>query len=417
VRRLLQGARIALALLVAAGGAPAAPPSVVMVSLDGTRPADVRDLPVFRRIAGQGAAAEGLEPAFPSNTFPNHVTLATGVAPDRHGIVNNVFVDPERGLYRYEDDPTWLEVEPLWSLLARAGLPSASFHWVGSEGRWRNGLGPRHWEKFDAKVPEKDKVQQILAWLDLRDVALRPRLVTCWMRGGDATGHRFGPGTKESQSALRRQDRALAQLLDGLDARGLLSSTTLLVVSDHGMARVERSLDLEAELAKAGVRADVVGGGGFATARLRRGEGQRRAAERERALARALEVAHGLGLEAWARGNCPAPFACAHPRFGDFVAVAPVGTAIVDGSRALAAPAAALGLGLNGSHGHRPELPEMAGIFFAVGNGVTPGLRLETVRAVDVAPTVLALLGQPIPEWMAGRPIVLRAETEPRGEP
>ena len=30
-----------------------------------------------------------------------------------------------------------------------------------------------------------------------------------------------------------------------------------------------------------------------------------------------------------------------------------------------------------------------------------------TVRAVDVAPTVLALLGQSVPGWMEGRPLDL----------
>jgi arylsulfatase A-like enzyme len=408
--RRLAGCLLAAWIAFAPAG-QAAEPTVILISLDGTRHADVRELPFFRRVAERGARADGLEPVFPSNTFPNHVTLVTGVAPDQHGIVSNVFFDPERGLYRYEDDPTWIEVEPLWSLLARAGIPSASFHWVGSEGNWRSGLGPRHWEKFDAGVPERRKVEQILAWLDLRDPTLRPRLITCWLRGADATGHRFGPDTEESAKALRRQERALGELLQGLESRSLLGSTTLLLVSDHGMARVDRSLDLEAQLGEAGIPADVIGGGGFATVRVKLEK--KRAGESDGVVARAVELTRARGLEAWARGECPPPFACSHRRFGAFVAVAPVGTAIVDGSRALAAPSAKLGLGLRGAHGHRPEHPEMAGIFFALGREVAPGARLATVRAVDVAPTVLALLGQPVPEWMAGSPIPLRSRTEP----
>lgn len=132
--------------------AGSAAPTVLLLSLDGTRPADVAELPVFRRLAAQGAAADALEPVFPSNTFPNHVTLVTGVEPDHHGIVNNVFHDGRRGVFRYDDDPTWLEAEPLWSLLSRFGIPSASYHWVGSEGPWRNGHGPRHWERFDPRA-------------------------------------------------------------------------------------------------------------------------------------------------------------------------------------------------------------------------------------------------------------------------
>jgi arylsulfatase A-like enzyme len=337
------------------------------------------------------------------------VTFVTGVEPDGHGIVNNAFRDPERGVFRYADDPTWLQAEPLWSLLARAGIPSASYHWVGSEGAWREGLGPRHWERFDARVAAQRKVDRILAWLELADPGERPRFVTSWMRGADATGHRQGPAAPESAQALAEQEAALAALVAGLEARGLLASTTLLIVSDHGMARVTRTLDLEAELRAAGVRANVIGGGGFATVRLARGAGQRQPAERRAAVRRAVEVAQKLGLEAWARGETPAEWPTANPRYGDLVVVAPVGTAIVDGERALAAPAAALGLGLQGAHGHRPEAPEMAGIFYALGRGVAPGARPGRVRALDVAPTVLALLGQPQPAAMPGRPLPLQA--------
>jgi len=95
---------------------------VILISFDGTRPGVAATLPTFQRIAKDGAWADRLVPAFPSNTFPNHVTLVTGVSPDRHGIVNNSFDDPVRGRFDYGADPTWHEVEPLWSLAARAGI-------------------------------------------------------------------------------------------------------------------------------------------------------------------------------------------------------------------------------------------------------------------------------------------------------
>jgi arylsulfatase A-like enzyme len=56
----------------------------------------------------------------------------------------------------------------------------------------------------------------------------------------------------------------------------------------------------------------------------------------------------------------------------------------------------------------------MAALFAAVGRAVPAGLALGEVRGVDVAPTVLSLLGVPVPEWMEGRPI---PELVPRAEP
>jgi predicted AlkP superfamily pyrophosphatase or phosphodiesterase len=438
MRRLAQLVVVALALVAAAHVALAAEPGVVLISLDGTRPSDVRDLPTFRRIAERGAFGAGIVPAFPSNTFPNHVTFVTGVSPDRHGVVNNVFVDPTRGLYRYANDPSWIEVEPIWSIAARAGIASASYFWVGSEGAWRNGLGPREWKKFDPAVPESEKVRQILAWLAAPDP---PRLVTSWFHGADGAAHRYGPDAPEVAETLRAQDAALGELLDGLEARGLMASTTLLLVSDHGMVPVERSVDLEAALENAGIDAQVIGGGGFATLRLpprKRWwlfkERPSIFSDRSERAARAVAVARGLGLEAWVRGAGPREYAASNVRFGDVVAIAPLGVLIVGraerlgeaakdlGEAALgplgalaagrtAQAADALGAGpLRGEHGHRPELPEMAGLFAAVGRGVEPGARPAAVRAVDVAPTVLSLLGVTPPEWMEGRPVPLRSE-------
>jgi predicted AlkP superfamily pyrophosphatase or phosphodiesterase len=116
-----------------------------MISLDGARPADLDDpeLVTLRALRELGASAESLRPEFPTNTFPNHMTLVTGVAPEVHGIVNNVFRDPERGVFRYENDPTWSEVEPIWALAARHGVVSAAYYWIGSEGASARAIGRR----------------------------------------------------------------------------------------------------------------------------------------------------------------------------------------------------------------------------------------------------------------------------------
>lgn len=344
----------------------------------------MRSVPVKALVdlALRGAVAERLVPVFPTNTFPNHVSLVTGVTPALHGIVNNVFLDPERGLFRYSGDPSWIEVEPLWSLVARHGVVSASYHWVGSEGPWRSGLGARHWVPFSLHTPESRKVDQILAWLDEESPAERPRLITSWFRGADAAAHHSGPGSKPAVRALRAQDRALARLVAGLDRRRAFETTTLLVVSDHGMADVRRTVDLRQALDAADIDARVFGGGGISFVSLDRGP---RDAERVR------RVARSLGLDA---RRTAADAATANPRFGDVVVLAPVGTGISSRTGAMA-----------GAHGYLPEEPAMGALLVAAGRGVRPGTRLGAVRTVDVAPTVLAWLGIDVPPWMVGRPI------------
>ncbi len=384
-RRALRTLGLLLGLALAS--AAAAAPSVILISLDGTR-ADLLErlgpdrLPALHALAEAGGRGR-LVPVFPSNTFPNHVTLVTGVGPERHGVVANVFRDPERGLHRYEDDPTWSEAEPLWSILARHGLPSAAYHWVGSEGPWRSGLGPRHWHPFDESVPESRKVEQILAWLDLSDPSERPRLVTAWFRGADHAGHRHGPDARRAAKALVAQDQALGRLVAGIAARELWHETTLLVVSDHGMLPVERTVDLRGALE--GAR--VLGGGGFAIV-----EAPGATPEQLEGLA---ATARALGLEAWPRTKAPPELPVDHPRFGDVVVVAPPGTAIL--KTRFRRP--------GGVHGQPPgpDRPGLEALFLARGRGVPPGSPLGRACALDVAPSVLALLGLPVPGTMEGR--------------
>jgi arylsulfatase A-like enzyme len=178
---------------------------------------------------------------------------------------------------------------------------------------------------------------------------------------------------------------------------GAFEACTLLLVSDHGMARVERWVDLSGRLREQGIEARVLGGGGFAILSVE--DGQEDAAAR---------VARELGLEAWVRAQAPETMRLGNPRYGDVVVIAPVGTALGRAPSRLGRLAARL-LGrtsfLAGAHGHRPEAPEMDALFVAAGRGVPSGARKDLVHSVDVAPTVLRLLGVRPPEWMEGRPI------------
>jgi len=90
-----------------------------------------------------------------------------------------------------------------------------------------------------------------------------------------------------------------------------------------------------------------------------------------------------LGLEVW--GN-------AHRDYND---MAPLGAAI---QSARTPP-------MYGAHGYRPEDPWMGALLLAVGRGAPPGAELGELRSLDIAPTVLRLLGLEVPGSMEGRPI------------
>lgn len=378
---------------------PLPEPIVVVLSWDGVRHdyPDRTELPALARMAREGVRAGRLVPVYPSNTFPTHVSLATGTYPDRHGIVDNHFVDRERGRYRMESDADWIEAEPLWIAAERQGVPAATYFWVGSESDWR-GRGTRYREApFDGRRPESMKVDRILEWLAL-PARERPRLVMSYWAGADREGHDHGPGSDAVIRELRQQDAELARLIEGIADRALWAHTTLIVVSDHGMTEIGRYLDVAGTLARAGIGARVTGG---SVANVYLDD----PAQTE-AAADALEALHPMRL--YPRSAVPPRLRLAHPtRSGDLVL-------LTEPPYSFSRPSGLAGhlrgwlhaAGVRfGGHGYDPRHPHMGGIFFAMGRRVPDDLVLPEVLQVDVAATVARLLGIEPPRHSEGRPV------------
>ena len=398
--RLARALAIAAGLALAAGGA-LAKPAVILISMDGVRHdyPDREALPGFARIAKDGARAEALVPVFPSITFPAHTSLSTGTHPDRHAIVNNQFETASGAELGYGETAAALEAEPLWAAAERQGVRAAAFFWPLSEARSRGAPASYLRAPFDENVPESEKVQQILAWLDLPEEQ-RPGLVMSWWHGADSAGHEHGPDSAEVREAMRAQDAELARLIAGVDTRGLWNEVTLLVVSDHGMLAPDDALDANDLLEAAGVAGRAVNAGALALIRLAAGADAP-------AAARALAAAEPR-IRAHARDELPPALRLRHENAGDVVLLADPPLAFLDAWSQFDfwRRASSLWGGEVGVHGYDPEeSPEMCAIFFALGRGVTPGARLGRVRAIDVAATVARLLGIEPPAQNEGAPI------------
>src|SRR5688572_9445904 len=155
----IRGLRLALCLAASLGllacSRPAEPAPVLLVSLDGFR-ADYLDrghTPNLARLAREGVHARWMVPSYPSLTFPNHYTLVTGLRPDRHGIVHNTMADPVLGTFNLSareavGDGRWWGGEPIWITAQRAGVPTATLFWPGSEAAI-DGVRPTRWRPYD----------------------------------------------------------------------------------------------------------------------------------------------------------------------------------------------------------------------------------------------------------------------------
>ncbi len=219
-------------------------PPTILISFDGYRwdYAARGFSPTLLKIAEQGASALSLEPAFPSKTFPNHYTIVTGLYPENHGIIYNNFENPFTGKYFRIGDTSsvrngrWYWGEAIWQTAERQGLKTASYFWPGSELtlKYRR---PTYFEFYDESISYEARIRQAVNWLSLPEDE-RPRLITLYFDEPDKEGHHFGPDSPETDAALKRLDETLASLLDSLERHHLSEKTNIIVVSDHGMTKI-----------------------------------------------------------------------------------------------------------------------------------------------------------------------------------
>src|SRR5678815_3694487 len=149
-------------------------PTVILISIDGYR-ADYFDRypsPTIQMLAKGGVRAKWMTPAFPTLTFPNHYTIATGLDPQSNGIVGNTIYDRESqrtfATNKREEvtDSRWWLGEPIWVTAEKQGQKAGTLFWVGCEAEIE-GVRPSYFQKFNDEIPATERVNTMLKWLDL----------------------------------------------------------------------------------------------------------------------------------------------------------------------------------------------------------------------------------------------------------
>ncbi|MSU49888.1 MAG: alkaline phosphatase family protein [Opitutus sp.] len=214
---------------------------LILLSLDGFRwdygdlfPAESLTLRALKR---DGVSVRALIPMFPSNTFPNHYSIVTGLHPAHHGIINNDFFDPALGqFFHYFQptalrDPRWWGGEPVWVTAIKQGRKAAASFWVGSEAEIA-GVRPTYWKSYDYSIPFEKRLEELVGWLALPPEQ-RPALIAIYLEEINGAGHTYGPATPQVAAAIKLSDDRIAALLARVRAAGF--EPNLMIVSDHGM--------------------------------------------------------------------------------------------------------------------------------------------------------------------------------------
>lgn len=398
MRILFRTGLLAFALLASAcatrspstAAVPTQPATLLLVSVDGLRPADVTpaQMPVLDALGNANVRAEGMRPSYPSLTFPNHYTLVTGRRPDHHGIIHNSMEDAHLGEFRLNNRDAvgngdwWQGGAPVWTSVQRAGLRAATMFWPGSEAEIE-GVRPWRWRAYDGAISAADRVAQVLEWLRL-PAAERPRFVTLYFDVVDHASHDHGPDSAQARAARAGVDAALGQLLDGLRDARQLDTTNLVIVSDHGFETVPPGHSIAVddmappELAQAVSVGQVIG---FAPRAGKNADAER------------LLLGRHAQYQCWRKGELPA-----HWHYGSHPRIPAIICQMAPGWDALFVKAHATRQQqgyARGSHGYDPLLPAMRATFIASGPAFRAGTRLPVFDNVDVYPLLMRLLALP----------------------
>jgi predicted AlkP superfamily pyrophosphatase or phosphodiesterase len=390
-------------------------PTCVLISIDGFRPEFYSEsmksvAPHLFQIAQQGLKApDGMEPVFPSLTYPNHVSLVTGRYSAEHGVFANRAAASGDWYFKESN----IQVPTLWQVARAHGKSVAIMRWPASMGAQVDWFLPEifnpsetnaegDWKllventdpKFLRQIATDKPFQQIKALEDLDALATQgatwvlshedPDLTLVHLIGLDLAEHRSGTHSPETRSALSKIDSLVYQIISEVDP----SRTTVFIVGDHGFSDVGRVIQLQSlmeqeHLAK---MVDIQVDGGQAAVYLKPGASEKRAlkalSKHAKGLYQILNRARLKELKAYPSALC--------------VLETFPGTMFVNAGSSSEPLVQSLG-STKGAHGYLPDRPEMQTGLIVWGRGIAAGKDVEYAKVIDIAPTVAKALGFDFP--------------------
>ena len=270
---------------------------VVVIVWDGMRPDSVseRDTPALWKLGQDGVVFRRHHSVYPTATNVNGAAIATGVYPNRNSLLanreyrpridpRNAFENGDLSIIKKGDEVTggkYLASLTIAEIVRGAGRRTAI---AGTKGvaflhdrhaEWSTAASKNLLTKFAAAPMAtglRDETVRLLgpflnepgatsdqqntyATRALTEIMWRdglPAFSLLWLSDPDLTQHEYAPGSERSVAAVRSSDRNLALVLEALAGKKARETTDVLVVSDHGFSTIERGIDFPAELRQAG---------------------------------------------------------------------------------------------------------------------------------------------------------------------
>ncbi len=381
MRKFISSFLLTVFLVSSAYGAKTGENYTIIISLDGFRwdYPQIHSTPNLNKIARIGVKAHSMKPSYPASTFPNHYTLATGLVPDHHGIVNNSFWDKKNKVhYSMGDSATrnnaaYYLGEPIWITAQKQGVKTGNVYWVGSDIAIKNTF-PTYYKVFDEKptITFTARVDTVISWLNKKKVD-RPKLIMLYFPEPDGKGHHFGPKSKEVGEEVHYLDSLIGDLMHKIEKLSIASKVNLIITSDHGMADIslDRVVRIDNYIPSRWI--DVIDGSSPTSIFTHQGC-------RDSVLLALKDVPH---IKAYKKEKMPTSLNYGtSDRIGDIVVCPDCGWQFSNRPSAN-----------KGAHGYDPANAEMQVLFYAYGPDFKKGYESKGFINVDVYPLLAHLLG------------------------
>ena len=357
-------------------------PYVVMLSMDGFRwdYPEKANTPNLDDIEKTGVRAEASIPCFPTKTFPNHYSMATGLYPDNHGIVLNNFYAPDIDKYYFISnieavtDPEFYFGEPVWVTAEKQGVKSASYFWVGSEAP-HDSIFPSYHYAYNGSVPFEDRIDGVIEWLSLPEDE-RPHLVLWYIQEPDSKGHDVGPDHQEIFSMIEYLDSLVGVFNQKVAELPIADKINVIITSDHGMGQIsENKTVCLSDLIEKDWCEHIDGGNPVYSIDAKD--------EYYDTIYNILSATENISV--WKKNEIPERL---HYGFGDrvkdFVVVADSSWSLLRSSKKRAYS--------GGAHGYDNQNKDMHAIFYAYGPAFKNGYKHHSINNIDLYPLICKIL-------------------------
>ena len=221
---------------------------VLLISLDGFR-WDFRNktsTPILDEIVKNGVSTEFVINVFPTSTLPNHQSIVTGLYPENHGMIDNIFMDPETGkIFNGQPDIDWWNAStPIWTENELQGKKSGVIFWPGYDVKYQNTtveylpsddfVAPYDHSKGDV-MTIKDRIRLAMHWLQKPDVTF----VALYTEHADEAAHNYAPDSEIPKNkeiladAIQHIDEMLKNIQKGLADENLTDTVNIIMIGKH----------------------------------------------------------------------------------------------------------------------------------------------------------------------------------------